>query len=176
MATRVEGTALARENPGEVSMKTIPASAIVALLVGPGSVLAQAATPTPPATGAPAPGGSSALVTALVLLAVVVVMIAALAKFLDLKRKRESEAVQLQAQIADAMLRDSRFFGLPITPTAHVGWRGTPATVELSGQVPSQELHDAALQLARDEARRIRPDVAIEDRLMVTPMGGVRAA
>lgn len=155
-------------------------SAILALLIGPSWAWAQGVTPVPPPTAAApapgAPGGSGAVVTALILLAVVVVMIAALAKILDLKRKRESEAVQLQAQISDAMLRDTRFFGLPITPTAHVPWRGTPATVELSGQVPSPELHEAAVRLARDEAVRIRPDVHIEDRIMVVPGAGVRAA
>jgi hypothetical protein len=42
--------------------------------------------------------------------------------------------------------------------------------------VSSQELHDLALRIARQEALRIRPDVVLEDRLSVEPTAVRRAA
>ena len=85
-------------------------------------------------------------------------------RMLDLKRKREAEAVQLQAQLSDALLREG---GLSITPTAHIPlWAGGPVTVELSGPAPSSpEGREAALQLVEREAARIRPDVRVIDRI-----------
>jgi hypothetical protein len=85
-------------------------------------------------------------------------------KMFDLKRKREAEAVQLQAQLADALLREG---GLTITPTARIPlWAGGPVTVELSGPAPaSPEGREAALQLVEREAARIRPDVRVIDRI-----------
>jgi hypothetical protein len=83
---------------------------------------------------------------------------------------REAEAVQLQARISDALLRDSAFFGLPITPTARVPLlKGSPATVEVAGQVPSPAMRDGVFRVVRAEAARIRPDVVIEDRVAVVP-------
>ena len=93
-------------------------------------------------------------------------VIGVVVKLFDLKQKRESEAVQLQAQLSDALLREPSLAGLPLTPTVHVPmWRGTPATIELMGRVPTPELKDTVLRIVRDEAARIRSDVQIEDRL-----------
>ena len=98
------------------------------------------------------------------------VVIGVVVKVFDLKQKRESEAVQLQAQLSDALLREPSLAGLPLTPTVHVPmWRGTPATIELMGRVPTPELKDTVLRIVRDEAARIRSDVQIEDRLSVVP-------
>src|SRR3989454_3573022 len=97
-------------------------------------------------------------------------VIGVVVKLFDLKQKRESEAVQLQAQLSDALLREPSLAGLPLTPTVHVPmWRGTPATIELMGRVPTPELKDTVLRIVRDEAARIRSDVQIEDRLSVVP-------
>ena len=69
-----------------------------------------------------------------------------------------------------ALLREPSLAGLPLTPTVHVPmWRGTPATIELMGRVPTPELKDTVLRIVRDEAARIRSDVQIEDRLSVVP-------
>jgi hypothetical protein len=98
-------------------------------------------------------------------------------KLYDLKRKRDAEAVHLQAQISDALLREQSLFGLPITPTAHVPlWSGTPATVEVTGRVPSDEARESAMRIVRTEATRIRPDVTIEDRLSLDTEAVIRAA
>ncbi len=57
-----------------------------------------------------------------------------------------------------------------MTPTVHVPmWKGTPATIEMMGRVPTPEAKDAVLRIVRDEAARVRSDVQIEDRLSVVP-------
>lgn len=97
-------------------------------------------------------------------------LIVAVAKFFDLRRRRESEAVQLQAQLSDALLQDRALFDLSVTPTAHVPmWTGSPAVIELSGDVPSPELREAVLRLVRKEASRMRSDVRIDDHITVLP-------
>ena len=108
--------------------------------------------------------------------AIVVVIVAALlivglgVKLYDLRRSRESEAVQLQAQISDALMREQTLFSVPIIATARASlWKRSPATIEVAGQVPSQQAHETALRIVRAEAARIRPDFLIEDRIAVVP-------
>ena len=154
------------------------ALAVLALLASPGAVASgwaqtapSPATPAPatPSAG-PATSGSSAFVAAAIILVGLLVVLGVAVKFFDLRRKREAEAVHLQAQVSDALLRDAALFGLPITPTAHVPlWSGSPAVIEVSGQVPSPELRDAVIRIVQEEAARIRPDFTIEDRLAVVP-------
>src|SRR6185295_16352482 len=87
-------------------------------------------------------------------------------KLYDLKRKREAEGVHLQAQVSDALLRDPTLFGLAVTPTANVPWwSGTPARLEVSGRVPPTAARERALRIVDEEARSIRPDVVIVDKL-----------
>jgi hypothetical protein len=121
-----------------------------------------------PPSGAAAEGGSGVL-AAVILIAAVLVVIGVIVKLFDRRRQREAEAVHVQAQIAEALLRDPQLFGLPVTPTAHVPWKGSPVTVELRGQLPSEEARDTVLRIARQEAARIRPDFVIDDQLLVVP-------
>lgn len=131
---------------------------------GPGPAMPPSAT-----TAQGEAGGGTAIAAVVVILSLLVVIGLAV-KLFDLKRKRESETVQLQAQVSDALLREPALAGLPLTPTAHVPmWTGTPATIEVTGQVPTPEVKETALRLVRDEAVRIRSDVKIEDRLSVIP-------
>jgi hypothetical protein len=105
------------------------------------------------------------------------VVLGALIKMLDLKRKRDGEAVVVQARISDAVLRDPRLFSLPITPTAHVPlWSGTPVTVDVAGQVPSEDLRDATLHLIEREASQLGSDVRVESRISVVPTMAQRSA
>jgi hypothetical protein len=100
----------------------------------------------------------------------VLVIIGISVKLYDLRRRRQSEAVWLQAQISDALLREQLLLGLPIMTTARAPlWRGSPATIEVAGQVPSPQARETALRIVRAEAGRIRPDFQIEDRLAVVP-------
>jgi hypothetical protein len=119
--------------------------------------------------------GSTAIVILLLLGLLVLVGIGV--KLYDLKRKREAEGVHLQAQISDALLRDPSVFGLAVTPTAHVPWwSGTPVTVDVVGRVPTPESREKVLRLVEAEARQIRADVLIEDRLAVDAAVGERVA
>ncbi len=105
----------------------------------------------------------AAMLTLVVLLGVAV-------KLYDLKRKREEEAVAAQARISDALLMDAALSGLPLTPTAHVPlWRGTPVILEITGSVPRTELREAAMDVARREMARSRPDFRLEDHIAVDP-------
>jgi len=74
-------------------------------------------------------------------------------------------------------LRDPRLFSLPITPTAHVPlWKGRPVTVEVAGQVPSDDLRDAAIGLIEHEASQLGPEVHVESRIGVVPTMARRSA
>jgi hypothetical protein len=122
---------------------------------------------------------SGAATTAVVVASLLAVLVAlgVLIKMLDLKRRRESEAVVVQARISDAVLRDARLFSLPITPTAHVPfWKGTPVTVEVAGQVPSDDLRQAAISLIEREASQLGSQVLVESRLGVSPTMARRSA
>jgi len=125
---------------------------------------AQAPAPRAPSAG----GGASLIAVVLILLAVLVIL--GIRELYDRQRRREFEAVQLQAQISDALLRDRLLYGVPIMATARAPfWRRSPATIEIAGQVPTPQARETALRIVRAEASRIRPDVQIEDRLAVVP-------
>ena len=109
-----------------------------------------------------------------ILIVGLVVLVGVAVKLYDRKRKREDEAIQLQAQVSDALLRDPRLVNVPIIVTASVPTFGSgPAGLEVTGQVPSRDLHDVALRVVEQEAARIRPDVIIENRLSVAPLARV---
>jgi len=126
----------------------------------------------PPATPQPAAEGGGAAIAAIGLVVGLLVIIGVVVKVFDLKQKRESEAVQLQAQLSDALLREPSLAGLPLTPTVHVPmWKGTPATIEMMGRVPTPEVKDAVLRIVRDEAARVRSDVQINAENRVLHLG-----
>jgi len=127
---------------------------------------AWAQAPSTPAGGA----GTTSVATIIGIVVAVLVIVGAGVKLLDLRRKREAEAVALQAQLSDALLREPGLSGRALTATARVAmFRRSPAVVEISGQVPTQEAHERALNLLRAEAARVRPDVQFEDRMSVVP-------
>ena len=146
------------------------------------SIWAQTAMPpgpppvTPGTTTLPAPGGHAWLLGVLLGLTVLV-LLAGIVKAIDLKRQRENRAVVLQAQIADALLRDRALVNLPVVATVHVPlWGRTPATVEMHGQVPTGGLRQAVLRVAAHEAARFLAAYHIQDRIAVVPSAGARAA
>ena len=111
-------------------------------------------------------GGATSTLTVFLLLFALLVIVGIGVKLYDLKRKREAEAVHLQAQVSDALLRDQTLFALAVTPTAHVPWwSGTPARIDVCGRVPSPDARESALRLVEQEARSVRSDVEIVDRL-----------
>jgi hypothetical protein len=166
-------------NPARIDRWTVSSSgllaAVLAMIFGVWIAPAWAQTspsPAPPATTpAASEGGWGATgVAVVIVLAALLVVVGAIVKTFDLRRKREAESVHLQAQISDALLQESALAGLVITPTAHIPfWSGSPATIELAGQVPNPELHDLAVRISEREASRIRSDIRIEDRIGVVP-------
>src|SRR5262249_25200959 len=132
--------------------------ATLSALVPSYQALAQAPAPRAPGAG----GGASLIAMVLIILAVLVIL--GIRELYDLQRRREAAAVQLQAQISDALLRDQLLYGVPIMATARAPfWRRSPATIEIAGQVPSPQARETALRVVRAEASRIRPGVQIED-------------
>ncbi len=122
--------------------------------------------------GAAPPAGDETV--GLLLLAVPVALVGAV-RLLDLKRRRRDDAIQLESQIAEALLRDATLGRLPLAPEAHLPLRrGSPALLALRGEVPHPELRDAAIRLARREAARVSPGPRVEDRITVRTT--VRAA
>src|SRR5919109_1796410 len=117
---------------------------------------------------AAANGGFGPTLTVFLLLFALLVIVGIGVKLYDLKRKREAEAVHLQAQVSDALLREPTLFGLAVTPTAHVPWwKGTPGRLEVTGRVPTADARERAIRIVEQEARSLRPDVDIVDRLEV---------
>jgi hypothetical protein len=147
---------------------------IVATVVSTGVALAQAPSPpggavtpvTPPA-GATGEGFGGAGAVFLALLGLLIIVGAGV-KLYDLRRKREADAVHLQAQVSDALLREPTLIGLAITPTAHIPtWSGSPAVIQVTGQVPTPDMKDAALRIVETEARRLRDDFRIDDQIAI---------
>ena len=112
-------------------------------------------------------GGSSAAILVLLVIGLLVI-IGVGVKLYDLKRKRELEGVHLQARVSDALMREPDLINLAVTPTASVPWwSGTPVRLEVIGRVPSPESRDQVLRLVEREAKQVRQDVTIADRLQV---------
>src|SRR5207247_10185257 len=83
----------------------------------------------PPATPQPAAEGGGAAIAGVGAVVGLLVVIGVVVKLFDLKQKRESEAVQLKAQLSDALLREPSPATLPLAPTAPApATKGTPTT------------------------------------------------
>lgn len=94
-----------------------------------------------------------------------------------LKRKRDAEAVCLERGISEALRRDRVLECFPVVPIARIPlWRGSPAIIEIYGGVPTRELREAALQVAAEEASRIRSDFRIHNRMAIIESPEARAA
>ncbi len=153
--------------PGEALQSFV---AILSPLALPATLAWAQAAPTPRRGEAAASGNGASSVAMVVFVLGVLVIVGVGVKLYDLRRRRQSEAVWLQVQISDALMREQSLFGLPIITMARAPlWRGSPATIEVAGQVPSPQARETALRIVRAEAGRIRSDFQIEDRLAVVP-------
>ncbi|HSD51908.1 MAG TPA: hypothetical protein VLG48_10920 [Candidatus Methylomirabilis sp.] len=119
----------------------------------------------------PTPGiGESHAELTLILVSLVVLVLLAGAKVIDFRRKQQEQAVRLQAQISDALLRERRLAGLPVTATVHIPlWWRSPTRIEMTGQTPTAELWQAAVRVAEQEASRTLAAFHIDDRIAVVP-------
>ncbi len=158
---------------------------LLVLVAFPGIVWAQAATAPGAPAAAPAvenPGLSlsdDVYTMALLILAGILVLGLGVAclELWDLQRKRDDEAVQLQAQIGDALLRDRTLARFPVAPTVHIPMRRrATATIELHGQVPTTELRQTVLRVAEQEAARILQAFRIQDHITVDATVSAHAA
>jgi hypothetical protein len=135
--------------------------------------VADAQTANPVGGSAAGSGSGQGALLFFVLLAALFVIVAVVVKLLDRSRKRRDEAVLLQARIADAMLLDPSLVKLPVTATVHAPFsRSAPLAVEMSGQVPTTALRDAALETALREASESGLAFKLEDRIEVAPEAG----
>jgi len=93
------------------------------------------------------------------------------------RRNREVDALFLQLRIRDGLLTDESLAALPIALTVHlprVPW--SPAVVEITGCVPTPELCDGVVRLAKRELSRRRTGVRTAARIAVDPLICPRAS
>jgi len=119
----------------------------------------------------PSPEGWSGTVVLAVTVLALLVILGVVARLFDRRRRRQADAIGLQSQLSDALLMDRTLYGAAVTTTVHTPmWKRSPLVVEVRGDVPSAELRDAVLRVVQREATRRRPNVEIEDKLMIMPV------
>jgi len=127
----------------------------------------------PGSIGPTSPGVSGSFASTIFttgVLVVIAVAIVVAARYSVLRRKRKEEAVILQSQLSDALAREVQLRGLQIIPKSHVsGWRQSRVTLEVAGEVPTPEIRETVMRIARAEVQRFRPDVIPEDHLFIVP-------
>jgi hypothetical protein len=146
-------------------------------LAAPGALLLGSTVDTwaqgPGSIGPTSPGVSGSFANTIItlgILVVIAVVIVVVARYSVTRRKRMEEAVILQSQLSDALAREVQLRGLQIVPKSHVsGWRHSHVTIEVAGEVPTPQIRDTVMQIARAEIRRFRPDVIPEDHLFIVP-------
>jgi hypothetical protein len=106
----------------------------------------------------------------LVVLAIVVIAIVVGARYVSARQRRIDEAVVLQSQLSDIVAREPQLRGLVITPRARAsGWRKSPVTIEVAGEVPTPELRETVMRIVGAEAWRLKPGVITLDHLFIVP-------
>ncbi len=149
---------------------------IVALSVIPRVGMAQGVdSPTAPLVALPADGapatGAHPILAAFVIAAVASAVLLAIAKLNDFRRGREDRVVDLTVRISTALLEHPVFFRSSVIPTVTLPlWRGAPARITMTGNVPSPELARTAMRLARDAASQSSSAFTIENRMAVVPL------
>jgi hypothetical protein len=102
-------------------------------------------------------------------LAVVVLIGGAIAwgvRELELRSRRDEEAARLQTALADPLAREPALAGSGVLPVVWLPWRGR-ARVELTGWVPSREIHDIAVRAVEREAARLGRPIRVVDHLEI---------
>ena len=155
----------------------------VSLALVPRLARAQGVYPMPAtlvgASVAPTSFGQHEALASLILVAVTVLLLLAIGKAFDFRERREEERVNLEARIGDALLDHAAFVRSSVRPIVRIPfWRGSPARVEMVGEVPSTQLEQSALRIAAQAASRVRSDIALENHIVVqtsnTRAGGAK--
>ena len=121
------------------------------------------------ATSPPAAPTWAGAVSVVIVLLIGIVAIGVAVKLYDHKRKREEEALSAQAYLSDAFLRE--FGTMPIAVSASGSlWRRSPLVLSIRGTVPTPELREAVIRLAKQELLRQHPTARTEDHLFVDPL------
>ena len=109
-------------------------------------------------------------VSIMLVVLILIVAIGVAIKLYDHKRKREEEALSAQAYLADVFLRE--FGTMPIVASVSGSlWRSrSPLVFAIQGTVPTPELREAVMQLAKQELSRQYPTAQTDDRLLVDPL------
>jgi hypothetical protein len=87
---------------------------------------------------------------------------------LEAQRRRDEEASRLQTVIAALIQADPRLHGLPILPTVQIPRKG-PATLTLTGQVPSEETREALHRVMARSTAGLPRRFTVEDRTQIVP-------
>ena len=87
----------------------------------------------------------------------------------DHVRERAGNVTTLQARIADALSLEPALGNLPFTVHAHAPFlRGSPVTIEVTGQVPTPNLQQTAIEVVVREAYgRVGSSFGVENRIRV---------
>jgi len=113
-----------------------------------------------------------AVTLVLIVAAGLLLILGIVGKVLDLRLRRDGEGVAVKGLIAEALRRDPALLGLALTPTVRVPlFRGSPVTIRVAGQVPSDQLRRAALRrVKRAAATDLLVAVRIKSRIGVVPI------
>jgi CheY-like chemotaxis protein len=91
----------------------------------------------------------------------------------QMRRNREVNELLLRLRMRDALLTNEALAALPIALTVHLPrafW--SPAVVEITGRVPTADLRDAVVRLAKRELSRWRTGAQTAARFEVEPLIG----
>jgi len=94
-----------------------------------------------------------------------------------IRRNRDVAELFVQLRVRDGLLSEESLAALPIALTVRLPlapW--SPAVVEITGRVPTPELHDRVVRLAKREVSRRRTGVQTAARIAIDPLICPRAA
>jgi hypothetical protein len=92
---------------------------------------------------------------------------------LEAQRRRDQRASAFQNLLAEPIAHELDVAGVSVLPTVRIPlWKAStrPAEIQLTGQVPSREIHDRVIRLVEREASRLRY-FRIEDRIRIARTG-----
>src|SRR6266446_10993559 len=146
------------------------------------AVCRQRPFPLPRTLTRPGPRhGSPRLGTTMLSVVIALLTVAAMAGSVltlrQMRRNREVNELLLRLRMRDALLTDESLTALPIALTVHLPWGfWSPAVVEITGRVPTTDLRDDVVRLAKRELARWRTGAQTAARLVVDPLIGPRVA
>ena len=96
-------------------------------------------------------------------------------RYLEAQSRHDEEAARLQQALIEPLAREPVLAGSSVLPIVTQPLRG-PARVELTGQVPSRDVRDAARRTVERESARLGRRIRILNRLEVQDEAARRPA